>query len=313
MLVPISEIAVSDERREVLPEDVQALANSISAVGLLNPITIDGANNLIAGLHRLEAVKLLGWTEIECSVTSLEGLMADLAEVDEDFIRKGLSQVDYGELLLRRKEIYESIHPETKNGGDRKSEKIRMQNLQSDSADSFVQDTAKKLGVAPRTVAAQVQTAKNLTPEAKEIIRNAGEKINKTNTLKLSRLAPEQQVEAANQLAAGTIRSVDEYQLSPPTVPYSAGGRQFATIEESIADLKNPNKDCRYTPDLLLSDMDSFIEKFHKEIAWYKDPFCTVVFPDISPVQLDYLKMRFGTISNAVHDLLKEIKRSMKK
>ena len=97
MLVSISEIAVSAERREVLPEDVQALANSISAVGLLNPITIDSANNLIAGLHRLEAVKLLGWTEIECSVTSLEGLMADLAKVDEDFIRKGLSQVDYGE------------------------------------------------------------------------------------------------------------------------------------------------------------------------------------------------------------------------
>ena len=87
----------------------------------------------------------------------------------------------------------------------------------------------------------------------------------------------------------------------------------FATIEESIADLKNPNKDCSYTPDLLLSELDSFINKFHKEIAWYSDPFCTVVFPDISPVQLDYLKMRFGTISTAIHDLLKGIKRSMRK
>ena len=318
MLVPISEIAVSAERREVLPEDVQALANSISTVGLLNPITIDGAHNLIAGLHRLEAVKLLGWTEIECSVTSLEGLMADLAEVDEDFIRKGLSQVDYGELLLRRKEIYEMLHPETKAGISQAAAMNRAignnvaENFSATSK-TFVEDTADKLGVTPRTIRNQIQTAKNLTPEAKEIIRNADTKITKQSALKISRLPPEHQVEAANQLVSGDIQSVDEYKPPPSAVPYSASGRQFATIEESIADLKNPNKDCSYTPNLLLSEMDSFIDKFHKELAWYKDPFCTVVFPDISPVQLDYLKMRFGTISNAVHDLLKEIKRSMKK
>ena len=35
----------------------------ITAVGLMNPITVTKDNTLIAGLHRLEAVKLLGWTE----------------------------------------------------------------------------------------------------------------------------------------------------------------------------------------------------------------------------------------------------------
>ncbi len=43
------------------------------------------------------------------------------------------------------------------------------------------------------------------------------------------------------------------------------------------------------------------------------DPFCAAAFPDISQVQLDYLKERFGTISTAIHDLLKQMKRSMKK
>ena len=99
----------------------------------------------------------------------------------------------------------------------------------------------------------------------------------------------------------------------PPSVPYSSSGRHFATFEESIADLKNPDKDCSYTPDSLLAELDSFIEKFHREFAWYSDPFCAAAFPDISQVQLDYLKERFGTISTAIHDLLKQMKRSMKK
>ena len=165
-----------------------------------------------------------------------------------------------------------------------------------------------------------------MTPEAKEIIKGA--KVTKSDALKLSRLAPEQQTEAASRLVSGDIHSVDEYQPppagpepaepeptteAPPSVPYSSSGRHFATFEESIADLKNPDKDCSYTPDSLLAELDSFIEKFHREFAWYSDPFCTAAFPDISQVQLDYLKERFGTISTAIHDLLKQMKRSMKK
>lgn len=60
MLININEIKVGSNRREALPEDVKALAESIAEVGMMNPITVDAANNLVAGLHRLEAVKLLG-------------------------------------------------------------------------------------------------------------------------------------------------------------------------------------------------------------------------------------------------------------
>ena len=64
MLIQISEIKVNPGRREADPEGVQDLVDSISKVGLINPITVDREHTLIAGLHRLEAVKLLGWTEI---------------------------------------------------------------------------------------------------------------------------------------------------------------------------------------------------------------------------------------------------------
>ena len=325
MLVPISEIKVNAGRREVDPEGVQELVDSISKVGLLNPITIDREHTLIAGLHRLEAAKLLGWTEIECNVSSLEGLLAELAEVDENVVRKGLSAVEYSDLLLRRKEIYEALHPETKNGGDQKSEKIRTSKCRSDSMKSFVQDTAEKLGVGRRTVERQIQTAKNLTTEAKDIIRDTGTKITKKDALKLSRLEPEQQRDAASQLAAGEIKSMGEYHPAPaeepqppeppmpPSVPYTLGDKHYASIEESVADLKNPNKDCSYNPDTLLADIDGFVDTFHKNFAWYNDPFCTVVFPDISPVQFNFVRQRFATIFSAMEDLLNLMERTMNK
>ena len=325
MRVSISEIKINSGRREADPDGVQELVDSISKVGLLNPITIDREHTLIAGLHRLEAAKLLGWTEIECNVSSLEGLLAELAEVDENVVRKGLSAVEYSDLLLRRKEIYEALHPETKNGGDQKSEKIRTSKCRSDSMKSFVQDTAEKLGVGRRTVERQIQTAKNLTTEAKDIIRDTGTKITKKDALKLSRLEPEQQRDAASQLAAGEIKSMGEYHPAPaeepqppeppmpPSVPYTLGDKHYASIEESVADLKNPNKDCSYNPDTLLADIDGFVDTFHKNFAWYNDPFCTVVFPDISPVQFDFVRQRFTTITSAIEDLLNLMERNMNK
>ena len=54
-----------------------------------------------------------------------------------------------------------------------------------------------------------------MTPEAKSIIQEAGTKVTKSDALKLSRLPPEQQEDAASKLAAGDIRSVDEYQPAP--------------------------------------------------------------------------------------------------
>lgn len=190
VLVPISEIKVNPGRREARAGDIRELADSISEVGLLNPATIDCGHTLIAGLHRLEAAKLLGWTKIECTASSLEGLQAELAEIDENFVCADLSPVNYGNLLLRRKEIYETLHPETRNGGDRRSENFRSAKCASDSATSFVDDTAEKLGIAPGTIRRQLQTARDLTQETKGIIKDA--KITKTDALKLSRLSLEQ-------------------------------------------------------------------------------------------------------------------------
>ena len=98
-------------RREAMPEDIQRLSESVAEVGMMNPITVDADYTLVAGLHRLEAAKRLGWTEVECTVCGLDRLHAELAEIDENVIRTGLSDLELSELLARRKKIYETLHP----------------------------------------------------------------------------------------------------------------------------------------------------------------------------------------------------------
>ncbi len=333
MQVNIDRIQVNSGRREALPDAVRELADSISAVGLLNPITVDRDYILIAGLHRLEAAKLLGWAEIECNVSSLEGLQAELAEIDENFVRADLETLEFGKLLLRRKEIYEMLHPQVKNGGDRKSEKIRTRRARSDSDKSFVRDTADKLGISTRSVEEKIQIARDMTPRAQEIIQDADRKIKKKDLVKLSRMEPEQQEQAAAQQAAEEIKPEDKIQPlapprqtksaqepehpsepvmeAPPTVPYSLGDKHYDTLEESIADLKNPDKDCSHTPDTLLADIDGFVQTFHKGFAWYYDPFCTIVFPHISKVQFEFVRQRFESISSAMADLLNQMERTI--
>ena len=318
MRIPIFQINANAGRREADPEAVQKLADSISKVGLLNPITVNQEYTLIAGLHRLEAAKRLGWTEIKCTVSNLEGLQAELAEIDENVIRKDLSDDEFRELLLRRKEIYESLHPETRHGGDRKSKKIKSAKCALDPAPSFIEDTAEKLSVHPATIRREIQTAKNLTPEAKGIIK--GSKVSKTDALKLSRLAPNQQKEAATQLMAGEIHSVDEYCPAPATLQGAvpppapqASESYYPTIKASVEDLKNPDKDRRRTLDTFLMTFSFFLQRFCQGIANYSTPEHEAVFPALTREQLEQLRGEIQSVHTALDDLFHKMERMARK
>ena len=217
MLININEIKINEGRRVATPEAIDAMTASIREVGMMNPITVTADHTLIAGLHRLEAAKRLGWTEIECSVSGMDALHTELAEIDENYVRASLTPLESSKLLLRRKEIYETLHPETKAGaaqGDgmkRAAEGGDLADNLSVRPKPFAEDTADRLGVDARTVRRQVKIAKDLTPEAQDIIEKSGAKVTQQNLSKLCRLDPEQQKEAVGQLVTGEIKSVDEY------------------------------------------------------------------------------------------------------
>ena len=175
MRIPITEIKIIPGRREAVPSHIAELAKSIADVGLLNPITINEDRTLIAGLHRLEAAKLLNWTEIDCTICDIDSTRAELAEIDENVIRQPLSDMELNRALTRRKELYEALHPETiarNRPGHVSNHQGSSDKLPSEPrVKSFVEDTAEKLGVSTRTIERHLYLAEHLTPKVSEILK----------------------------------------------------------------------------------------------------------------------------------------------
>lgn len=216
MRIPISEIKINPGRQKAGPTHASELSKSIADVGLLNPITVDGSYTLIAGLHRLEAAKLLGWEEIECNVCDIDNIRAELAEIDENVIRRNLTNTEVSSLLARRKKLYETLHPETiarnrpghVNNHPSSSDTVSLE----PTVKSFVKDTAEKLGVSTRTIERHLWLAEHLAPEAAKILKEMGkQQPSRSEVMKLARLVPERQEEAASLLASGAVKSIAEY------------------------------------------------------------------------------------------------------
>lgn len=297
MKIPIFQIKINDGRRETDPE----------------------------------AAKRLGWPEIECNVSSLEGLQAELAEIDENFVRKGLSEIEYGDLLLKRKELYESLHPEARHGGDRKSDEIKRPKWPLDSEKSFVDDVAEKTGKGKRTIRRQIQIAKNLTPEAKEVLRGAGNHITQKDTLAVSQIEPEHQETAAKQLIERKSFSLDKSRCGPaelaiaeeqpqetppePPVPSKAPEPAPApedrcpSIQELAADLKNPDKDRRCTPDSFLVTFSYFLQRFCQSMENYTGPEYDAVLPVLTREHLNQIHQKVQFVHAALDEMYHKMER----
>jgi len=63
----VQDVIVADRHRRDLG-DIDGLARSIQAVGLLHPIVVRPDRTLIVGQRRLEAVKRLGWGKVPVTV-----------------------------------------------------------------------------------------------------------------------------------------------------------------------------------------------------------------------------------------------------
>ena len=66
--------------------DIQALADSIDEIGLLQPIGINEGNILVFGERRLKACQLLGWDEIPTRIVNIPDVIS--GEYAENEIRK---------------------------------------------------------------------------------------------------------------------------------------------------------------------------------------------------------------------------------
>lgn len=194
MEISIEDVVVGERKRELREDTIPALMESISTSGLINPITVTKDGVLVAGLHRLESCRRLNWSDIPCVMRDLEALDAELIEIDENLIRNELAVLERGEILKRRKEIYEVKWPETRQGMSGGWHNNKGENLESETI-SFSRDTAAKTGLTSRTIQQEVQIATNLDEEVKERLKEVGLADHKTALLEISRLSPAEQRE----------------------------------------------------------------------------------------------------------------------
>lgn len=213
--IRVKDVVVGERlRSQVNLANVRELADSIQKIGLLHPIVIDNKEdgNLIAGYHRLEATKMLGWKFIafseapEIASNDLEKrvLFKQLQEIDENVIRYELHYIDRSNQLKNRKEIHEQLYSETKHGAhletrprDKKG-RITKDPESGSLAKSFVEDTSKKTGFSKSKIAEEVQIAENVIPEAQAILKEQDRP--KTEALQLARMPAERQAKVVQKI-----------------------------------------------------------------------------------------------------------------
>jgi hypothetical protein len=211
MQVKISEIKVPEGRK--ISRDISSLAESIGKIGLINPVTLSSDMTLLAGLHRLEACKSLGFESISARVTTHSGIYLMLVEIDENLIRHTFTVLERGELLRQRKICYEDLFPEARNGGDRKSDDFRNRENQNDTV-SFCSDTAEKTGLTERAIQRDIMIAENITEEAKHLIRGSALEDSTRALQEIARIDPELQVDVVARLTSGQASTVSEAKAS---------------------------------------------------------------------------------------------------
>lgn len=155
--VAVAEIDASRRLRPVSEAGVQSLIASVTETGVMkDAIHVrkkkDGKLVLIAGAHRLEMARRLGWVEIEAKIwTDVTDDWARLMEIDDNLAGAEMNALDTAVFLAERKEVYERLHPETRAAIGAALVAKRWNPNTSDIV-SFVSATADKFGISKRHV-----------------------------------------------------------------------------------------------------------------------------------------------------------------
>lgn len=179
--IPVALIEAGRRLREVGEKQVEALTASIVDVGLLNPITVyprkvieagisvDGYG-LVAGAHRLEAVRRLGHTEIAAQIVTMGELERQIAECDENLCGSVLSPGERARFTARRKEAYIALHPEAAQGVAGATAKHSPATAKLAVA-SFAEDQAAKTGQSARAVSRDAERGTKVCKEALDVLK----------------------------------------------------------------------------------------------------------------------------------------------
>jgi ParB family chromosome partitioning protein len=213
----VDDIRVGARLRGLDEAKVAMLESSMRDIGLQTPITVaaDEAGGwcLVAGMHRLEATRRLGRTDIACLVIDRSEPAARLWEIDENLVRSELTQLERDQHLLRRKQIFDEwVVGETGRSPP---------GLGGRGNKGFATDTEDKTGIAKRRVNESVRRATRIADEVQDAVRQMPAADIRVELDALASLDREQQ-----KLALAKVERGD-------AVNFRAAGRQIRGVREN--------------------------------------------------------------------------------
>jgi ParB/RepB/Spo0J family partition protein len=220
----LEQIQSRQDARSINPIRVNQLADSITDVGLHSPIVVRLAASedtgtepiyqLLAGNHRYAAFQKLKWATIPAIIVDANDLRAEIIAIDENLCRESLTPAQEASAIMRRKEIYEKLHPNTAHGGNRKPSR-QIGDLKSER---FTKATAAATGRGERSVQRAVTRANKIGRAALQQIE--GSSLDSNSKLDaLAALPPAERESAIKRAVAG--ESVSLRSKSPDLSMYS--------------------------------------------------------------------------------------------
>jgi ParB family chromosome partitioning protein len=215
--VPVAEVVVRDRLRPVGEAGVASLLASIAETGVMkDAIHVrkkkDGQLYLIAGGHRLEAARRLGWEEIEAKVwTDVTDDWARLMEIDDNLAGAEMDALDTAVFLARRKEVYERMHPEAKAKRGAALAAARWNAADIMSVASFAKSTAEKFGMTDRHVRRLIAAGSTLHAGNIAQLRTAPRPVTLADLMEIAKIGePSERDTVVLRLAGGNAKSAAE-------------------------------------------------------------------------------------------------------
>ena len=216
--VKVAEIDCRRRLRPISEAGVESLIASIHETGVMkDAIHVrkkkDGSFVLIAGGHRLEAAKRLGWEEIEAKVwTDVTDDWAAIMEIDDNLAGAEMNALDTAVFLATRKQVYERLHPETKRGI---AGAAARWDATEPSSVAFVKATADKFGMTERQVFKIVAAGARLGADEVAKLRHAPRPITLKDLTEISKIgAPTERYDVVRLLSEGTAKSAADARRS---------------------------------------------------------------------------------------------------
>ena len=228
--IKLRQIKIRGERRSVDAAVVKALAELILTIGQQVPITVarkKGEWVLVAGLHRIEAVKTLGWSTIKAVQLGGSRVNRKLWEGSENLHRAELTVLERAECLdrwrrLARKKSKDAqvAHP----GGRQPS-------------DRGISRTAKELGFS-RDEVRRAKAIAGISDEVKAAAKKVGLHDNQSALLAVATgTTPEEQRRLLMNYVANPAQA-NNARTDLPDVETAPNSRQPSSVPNSDASLQ---------------------------------------------------------------------------